>query len=191
MYLAIIPTMKIKCLRSIVVMLLIPVSAVFGQTGYYVASPSPRGDSTRAHLAQHHPAHEGPTHVVQLGYIDTNVATRKEILDNMLIGLRVLPADSTKIVSYTVISEPKGTDVIGPIEIDGDRLPRSFLGGIAWDDWNKKIDTIYTHGKKSVGCLYHDLHLYLHTGDRILFDVQIQRGNEKTLLWKKVYITVR
>ena len=186
--------MSIKCFRYVFITLCMLSHTVitFGQ----IRCPevprtrvTPRGDSTQAHLAQHHSIYDGRAHIVHLGYIDTTIATVKEILDNLPLGLRVLPVDSTKIVSYYISYIPKGLDAIGPYEIIGSKMPRSFLGGII-DDRNR-TDTIYYEKKRQIRCLYKIFGLDLKVGDRIVFFPIIQRGNEKPFELKNFSITVR
>ena len=98
--------------------------AMFGCDYFY--DTLPRGHAADAILAKHH-EYKGPVVVAQLGYIDTNCATLKEIWDNMELGLVVLPSERYEIVSFGIASQPKGRDYQGPYSCKGNKVPINAL----------------------------------------------------------------
>ena len=190
--------MSIKCFRYVFIMLcmLSHTAITFSQIPNQIpcqypppSPPIPLGDSTKAHLAQRHPTRTGLPHIVQLGYIDSNYATAEEIRNNLPLGLRVWPEDTTRVVRYTIWYAPKNADVCGPYVVDGNKMPPSFLMSVIRDD--ARTDTLYyPDGGKRATCLYHDLRFYLSKGDRVVFSPIIQRGNEKPFALKEFSITV-
>ena len=67
------------------------------------------GDPVNAINARHHP-YSGNVLKVQLGYIDTTVATLKEILDNSWIGLVVVPESTYEVASFRLDVGPPDRD---------------------------------------------------------------------------------
>ena len=84
------------------------------------AAAQPYGDSVRARLGSRH--REGMISMcnVQLGYLDTNVVTRQQFLDNLEVGLRLVGPcpSSTAVYAYTLSWMPKGGDVYGGIRVE-------------------------------------------------------------------------
>ena len=92
------------------------------------AAAQPYGDTARARMIRRHvPISECG---VQLGYIDTNVVTRQEFLDNLEVGLRLVgncPL-GTGIFSYTLSWMPWGSDYVNGIPVRNDtNISRSLF----------------------------------------------------------------
>ena len=80
-----------------------------------------KADTSTAILARHH-IYAGTEVIAQLGYIDTNIATRKEIADNWLLGLVALPGDEYEIVSFSFSGMSLHSDIVGPLTIKGCKM---------------------------------------------------------------------
>ncbi len=115
------------------------------------AAAQPYGDTVRAKLASHHPEMSRPGWRVQLGYIDTLVATRQQFLDNMEVGLR-LAGDyppGVEITEYTISWLQKGGDYHTGIQVKkGGRVPISVFKGNHVDDV-KAGDRVFIEGIKA------------------------------------------
>lgn len=79
--------------------------------------PHKYGDSTQAIRARHHTEDTVTQLRVQLGYIDSDSATVKEVNDNLEVGLRVVRFPNYKVVSYRMGFLPKGGDYRPPWEV--------------------------------------------------------------------------
>lgn len=88
-----------------------------------VYSSLPKGDTMRARRSIQHP-YTGYNFKVTLGYIEKDTVTRQELVDNAMLGLRVLPAERGCVVdSFTLSMMPSGGDFIGGVRVHGDHLP--------------------------------------------------------------------
>ena len=111
------------------------------------ASAQPYGDTARARMIRRHvPIRECG---VQLGYIDTNVVTRRQFLDNMQVGMRLVGDDfplGTLVIEYYVSWQQKGRDYHSGIQVKNSAsVPESTFRGNHFDKV-KAGDKIFIEG---------------------------------------------